>query len=186
MNNCNKFSRRKTKGVIVVSTHYCIHTMPKLLIVLLTIILVTSCGQPNYINTSKTLDLTLFTIETPKTWTLINDGINYDSGKIAIDVNDTLNYKYYVDSSSKYRMRSFIPKEDMYNASLNASYEDAINGKKVIVIIPKKTGNGITGIIIDSLYSANSNNNKFELVGTNLKASNEKAFKQAIKTIKFH
>lgn len=63
---------------------------------------------------------------------------------------------------------------------------EIVDNKKPIIVKPKKTGIGTTGVYIDSLWRAGSGIDKFQINGHNLKPENERLFLEAIKTIKFH
>jgi hypothetical protein len=62
---------------------------------------------------------------------------------------------------------------------------DTIAGYRTKFVKPKISGKGISGIYIDSLWKAGSDNDRFNLVGINLKATNERAFFTAVKTLRF-
>jgi hypothetical protein len=156
----------------------------KILVFIISTFLLISCNRQEKAKNMKSLDFKLFTIEMPHSWTLLSGGGNLENGQISIGSKDTLQFAYYID---KYRMRSTIriSQEELHMASLNQSYDETIDGRKVLIIMPKKTGAGITGMFIDSLYSAGTSNHIFSILGRHLKPQNERTLLQVLKTIKF-
>ena len=158
----------------------------------------------------KTLDFGFFTMETPISWTKINlQGIDSYIGAIIIDRADTLQFDLgpfantlteerppIIDSSTlRYMTKPFdtsyyiIVKdhrnvdEDKYKKQ-NISW-DTIDGYVTKIIQPMRSGQGITGIYIDSLWIERADIQRFNLYGKNLTPKNEKTFLQAVRTLKF-
>lgn len=69
-------------------------------------------------------------------------------------------------------------------SKITVSYRqiDSYNAK---IVVPKKYGNGLTGIYIDSLWGSGFAVNKFNLYGVNLSKDNQEEFLKAIETLKF-
>lgn len=131
-------------------------------------------------NNIQTLDVGKFTIQVPSNWNIVKeDGIDSYVGKIAIDEKDTISFDLGWYSNSLEEDTSGIR-----NLLNNTSYE-IINGRKAKIIQPKKSGKGIIGIYIDSLWKKGEGIDKFQLNGKNLKLENEILLLNAIRTIKF-
>jgi hypothetical protein len=62
---------------------------------------------------------------------------------------------------------------------------DTIDNREAKIIFPRSSGQGHTGIYIDSVWGSGSGKMKFSLYGTDLKTENQKAVLRASKTIKF-
>ena len=172
------------------------------------IIGLTACNQPQPKGGTKTMDFGNFTIEAPNSWKQIKaTGIDSYVGKIAIDDSDILHFDlgWYSNDLTEYQEVKFGDNKTYYISSNDTSYSpplvdssnkdrvvkstitwDTIDGRRAKVLSPIKSGIGTTGIYIDSLWQAGSDNDKFNLYGTNLKPHNEKAVLAAFKTLKFH
>ena len=171
-----------------------------------------SCNQTHSKPGTKILDFGLFTIETPQAWAKIEEkGIDSYVGRIAIDTKDTLDfdlgsysnnlYEYdpqILDSSmmkdidtSRIKIdelifvkdRRFID-PDKYRKN-NISW-DTIDGHKVKIVYPRQTGNGKTGIYIDTLWISRLGVTRFNLYGENLQPENERMVLQVVRTLKFN
>ncbi len=160
-------------------------------------------------NGNKTLDFEQFTIEVPNNWQVINErGIDSYVGRIAIDETDTISFdlgwysnsledeeEYMIEDGSVYLKD--IKKPNSYKFYGKADTTDLekfkkteriiamINNRKVEIVKPKKSGYGITGIYIDSLWGKEFQIDKFQLNGKDLKTENEILLLKAIKTLKF-
>lgn len=171
-----------------------------------------SCNQTEEISDTQILDFGLFTIETPKSWTKVNvHGTDSYVGDIAIDNTDTLEFDLgwysntltepepYIVERSQLQYSQQQPPDttdliivesrkgidsDKYKKN-NISW-DTIDGRKAKIVYPIKSGIGITGVYIDSLWQAGSDIDRFNLYGTNLKPDNEKKVLEALRTLKFH
>ncbi|MCX8524296.1 hypothetical protein OF897_10275 [Chryseobacterium formosus] len=77
---------------------------------------------------------------------------------------------------------SKINQEDF---KINKKHFEKISGYNAKIISPKKPGNGITGIYIDSLGTSSLGKIKFNLYAKNLNIKNQKELLIAIKTIQF-
>lgn len=180
--------------------------------ILLIAFFISACGSKENAGISK-LDFDLFTIETPGSWKAIKaKGIDSYVGKIAIDDSDTLYFdlgwysndlaeepdfeskdgNIYVRNKKRSTVHEvfydFLGVADTIDTS--RFYKDTISwtiidGRKAKLVKPKRSGEGTTGIYIDSLWEAGSDKDRFEMHGINLKPGNEKLFLEAIKTLKF-
>ena len=63
---------------------------------------------------------------------------------------------------------------------------DTIDGYKAKLVLPINSGFGVTGVYIDSLWTDNSQNVKFQLSGNNLETINERELLKAFKSLRFH
>jgi hypothetical protein len=62
---------------------------------------------------------------------------------------------------------------------------EVIDGRNAKILVPQRSGLGATGVFIDNLGLEGTGMNKFNFIGFNLKAPDERAFLHALKTIKF-
>ena len=156
------------------------------------------------------MDFGAFSIETPKSWKQIKaQGIDSYVGGIAIDDKDTLDFDlgWYSNTLTEYEPqiveRSIIQQmqqpvdtsefiivesrkgvdTDKYKKN-NVSW-DTIDGRKAKIVYPRSSGNGTTGVYIDSLWITGSDVDRFNLYGDNLKPENEKKVLQVIRSLKF-
>ncbi|TCC86450.1 hypothetical protein EZ428_23575 [Pedobacter frigiditerrae] len=150
---------------------------------LLVLILILSCNKK-----TQTLDFKTFTIEVPKNWIAIKEkGIDSYIGRIAIDNRDTLSFDLGWYSNDLKEEHPFGEDTVALEKRLKSKRSvEIVDNKKAVIIKPKKTGIGTTGIYIDSLWTAGSGIDKFQLNGHNLKPENERIFLDAIRTVKFH
>jgi hypothetical protein len=148
--------------------------MKAIALILVTMI---SCTGNKLSTEHQTLDFRSFTIEAPASWTKINmRGIDSYIGKIALPLNDTLSFDlgWYSYNLSQ-------------NAEKNTITWETIDGRNAKIVYPKQSGNGTTGIYIDSLWREGAVSvDKFNLYGVNLEPANEKVLLQALKTLKFY
>lgn len=170
-----------------------------------------ACNQSTPKGDTKTMDFGSFTIETPQTWKPIEQkGVDSYVGKIAIDSTDTLSfdlgwysnklYEYdqaildssmigsidtnFVDPSAVIFVRDRMRVDpDKYRKN-NVSW-DTIDGRKVKIVYPRKSGIGTTGVYFDSLWIQDSGIDRFNLYGENLKPQNEKKVLKALRSLKF-
>lgn len=181
----------------------------KLLII---ITLLISCKNNN--DKYKNLDFGSFEVIVPYGWNQIEyAGIDSFVGKIAIDKNDTIQFdlgwysfdlteedfpiiidkndlEYILKTNSKIDTTQYVIVEDIKNviysdySKIIVSYTqiDSYNAK---IVTPKKIGNGLTGVYIDSLWGDDYAKTKFNLYGINLSENNQKELLKAIKTLKF-
>jgi len=63
---------------------------------------------------------------------------------------------------------------------------DTIDHRLVKLVFPRISGNGLTGVYIDSLWQKGSSKIRFNLAGTDLKVQNEKDLLNAVKTLRFY
>ena len=152
-------------------------------IFLLVLTLILSCNKK-----TQTLDFETFTIEVPKNWIAVKGkGIDSYVGRIVIDNRDTLSFDLGWYSNDLKEGFSF--EEDTVGLEKRLKSKrslEIVDNKKAIIVKPKKTGIGTTGIYIDSLWTAGSGIDKFQLNGHNLKPENERVLLEAIRTIKFN
>jgi len=177
----------------------------------LTVIIViglTACNQPQPKGETKIMDFGVFTIETPHSWKQIKTkGIDSYIGKIVIDDSDFLCFDlgWYSNDLTEYQEVKFGNNNTGFITSNDTAYGstpvdslskdkvvksnitwDTIDGRRAKVLSPVKPGVGTTGIYIDSLWQAESDIDKFNLYGTDLKPNNQMAVLAAFKTLKFH
>lgn len=170
----------------------------------------TGCSQTPTKRDTKTLDFGAFTIETPVSWKQIKaKGIDSYVGKIAIDDNDTLDFDlgWYSNPLAEPEpyiverrlLKDFMNPNDTADMIIvesrkgidpdkyrknNVSW-DTIDGRKAKIVYPIKTGVGITGVYIDSLWVSGSDVDRFNLYGENLKPENERKVLEVLQTLKF-
>lgn len=182
----------------------------KILISAIVIFGLNACKQPQPKGNTKTMNFGSFTIEIPHSWQQVKvNGIDSDVGSIAIDNKDTLhfdlgwysynltegepwiversvveNFQPGVDTSEMIIVESsrYID-PDKYKKQ-NVSW-DSIDGRTAKIVYPRRSGNGFTGVYIDTLWISKSRVVKFNLYGRNLKPENEKVFLNALRTLKF-
>jgi len=141
-------------------------------------------------------------------------GIDSFVGKIALDKNDTLQFDYGLYSSSLEEDLGFIitkdsvftyeeneNKNDTMNRYVQKFYAkrdtlniknlykteysfEVINNLKAKIVMPKKTGIGLTGIFFENTRQ-NGKGMRFQISGYNLSEKNQKDFLKAIRTLKF-
>lgn len=190
----------------------CFPTMNKLLTAIIVIGL-TACKQPKSKSDTKTMDFGAFTIETPQSWQQIKEsGTDSYVGRIAIDEKDTLSFDlgWYsntlTESDPVIMDRSMLQHFERIGQPLDTSemiivesrkgidpdnYKkqkvawDTIDSRRAKIVYPRKSGSGITGVYIDSLWVSGSDVDHFNLYGDNLKPENEKKVLQALQTLKF-
>ena len=161
------------------------------------LILFSACTNNKSKSDKQILDFGTFTIETPKTWTKVKPrGIDSYVGYIALDSKDTIGFDLGQWPNNLEELRDIpdtglviIDYPDRYLPEIykkNKILWDTIDGYKVKIVSPKKSGYGTTGIYIDSLWNTFYKNDGFNLYGKNLKPENEKLLLEAVKTIKFH
>lgn len=154
-----------------------------------------------------------FTMRVPSNWELIKEkGTDSFLGKIAIDKTDTVSfdlgwYSNSLDEEKPYKVEDnkvFLinkgkskPDSTIYDYCgmadtivlekflKNKITLVKIDNKNAKIIKPKKHGDGMTGMFIDSLWIKNSHINRFQLNGVDLKPQNEELLLKAIRTIKF-
>jgi hypothetical protein len=78
----------------------------------------------------------------------------------------------------------------MIDVNLNQFMQDTsvyttIDNRRAKIVSPKKTGTGTTGVYIDSLWTAGSGIDRFQINGQNLKPENERLVLEAIRTLRF-
>jgi hypothetical protein len=183
--------------------------MIKLLITIVVIAL-TACHDSQPEVETKTMDFGAFTIKTPKSWKqVVARGIDSYVGGIVIDDTDTLNFNlgWYSSTLTEYDPqiieRSFLQHmqqpvdtseyiivesrrdidPDEYKKN-NVSW-DTIDGRKAKIVYPRRSGIGVTGVYIDSLWVSGSDVDRFNLCGTNLNPKNEKKVLELLRTLKF-
>ncbi|MEQ8240753.1 MAG: hypothetical protein RIA69_16155 [Cyclobacteriaceae bacterium] len=161
----------------------------------------------------KTLDFIQFTIEVPNNWDKVKQrGIDSFVGQIAIDETDTVHFDlgwysndleeqvhFFVNDGKVHLLNEELSRNDslIYNFVGTIDTVDTsafrknlvswttIDNRKAKVIQPKKSGNGMTGMFIDSLWVAGSGIDRFQINGKDLKPENERLLIEAIKTIRF-
>lgn len=170
-----------------------------------------SCNTPSPRTEIKVLDFGAFTIKTPTSWEKFEKaGVDSYLGGIALDEGDTLNFDLGWYSNKLYEYEptildsSMLPSLDtsMIDTSevifvkskaridpdvyrKNNVLWDTIDGRSAKIVFPRKSGQGTTGVYIDSLWVSGSAIDRFNLYGLNLHPANEKKVLQALKTLKF-
>ena len=178
----------------------------------LLLIFFASCDNKR-IEATKTLDFGHFTMDVPASWEPIKDrGIDSAVGRIVIGDGDTLYFDLGWYSNSLKEVVEFkIENGDVYLISEEKSTERSVyyesvgkadtvdinrfiknkvswtevDKRRTKLIQPKTPGQGTTGIYIDSLWTAGSGIDKFQLHGKDLKPGNEERVLTAVKTIRF-
>ena len=186
-------------------------TMRHLTIITTLIIILASCDKTK--DKKKTLDFGSFTIEVPSTWNKAKQqGIDSYVGQIALDESDTVSFdlgwysnsleeepNFTVDDGRVHLLNESLSTRDslVYDfigtidtVNINTFLKDSvswttIDNRKVKLVRPKKSGLGTTGIFIDSLWTAGSGIDRFQINGRNLKPDNEQLFLEAIRTLRF-
>ncbi len=164
---------------------------------------------------NKILDLHTFSLETPEHWTHIEcRGIDSYCGYIAIGQGDTLGFDYgYYSGSLEEHIPFSISNDSLFmeyrnenkNDSLNPYiykfyglvkdvnfeglrkqryYYENIGGFKAKISVPKKANDGFVGVYFERASKKNQNI-RLNISGDHLDPENQKAFLEAIKTIKF-
>jgi len=170
----------------------------------------TSCAGHNQEQAFKTLDLGTFTIVVPDSWRKSTaQGKDSYVSNIIIDSSDTLSFDLghfsnplserdpIIFSREDFRNRGdsdstdLILVDDYRQAKELDQYKkqnllwDSVDGREAKIVYPRKSGIGITGVYIDSLWTTKFGKDRFKLSGENMKPENQRLFLQAIKTIKF-
>ncbi|AYB32565.1 hypothetical protein [Chryseolinea soli] len=162
---------------------------------------------------TKMLDLGQFTITVPATWSPVKvRGIDSYVGLIALDYGDTINFDlgwysnsleedqkfeilngdfYVLDSASSDSVRNFTfygkaDTVDVERFMENKITWTTVDGRKAKIVSPKRTGQGMTGIYIDSIWMAGSARDRFQMNGRSLNAENERRLLNAFKTLRFN
>jgi hypothetical protein len=137
------------------------------------------------------MDFGVFSLQVPVTWTKLNsEEIDSYSGRIAIDLKDTLSFDLGLYSNNLSEIQVVILDgktvidPDKFRKT-NISW-DTVDGHISKIVYPVRSGLGVTGIYIDSLSTNSSGTVKFNLYGVDLKPINERLFLQSLKTLKFH
>ena len=158
------------------------------------------------------LDFGQFTITVPATWSPVKArGIDSYVGLIALDHEDTINFDlgwysnsleedkkfmtrdgdfYVLDSISSDGVRNFTlygkaDTVDIERFMENKTTWTTVDGRKAKILSPKRTGQGMTGIYIDSVWMAGSARDRFQMNGRNLNTENERQLLNAFKTLRF-
>jgi len=141
-------------------------------------------------------------------------GIDSFVGGIAIGKGDTLHFDYgnyswkldesldfYISNDSVYIPQKNEDKNDTIHRYVNKFYRltkdidweslkkqyifyENISDKKAKISVPKKIGNGFTGVYFENV-STKYKNKRLAIYGSDLGPENHRAFLEAIKTIKF-
>lgn len=70
--------------------------------------------------------------------------------------------------------------------TINRKQWITIDGYKAKLVTPVRTGNGTTGVYIDSLWKAGDSNDRFQINGQNLTLKQQQQLIAAMKTLKFY
>jgi hypothetical protein len=140
-----------------------------------------SCKTTSSTAKKHILNFGSFTIETPGTWKEIKmQGVDSYVGRIAMSAGQFAEFDLGWYSSR------LIDEDDPGENSKYRIQWDTVDGRKSKIVSPKRNGNGITGIYIDSLWGTGPEKDRFSFSGNNLDPINQKLFLIAIKTIKFY
>ena len=169
----------------------------------------TQCHFPKEEKHEKLFDLGAFTMITPTSWKKLDDkGIDSYAGKIAIDDDDTLEFDFgwYANTLSEEPMimeRRAMPDTANFDSAdviivdrltstdidryrYNNVTWDTIDGRLAKLVYPRRSGVGMTGVYIDSVYVQQRGEViRFNCYGVNIKPANEQRVLDAIRTIKF-
>ena len=141
------------------------------------------------------IDFGIFTIEVPITWTkglsdtnrgsFLIDSSEFIGFEMGDEINDLESYlKVRTIPSQGYTI--YPPLSGSANLLENSKATFSfIDGKKAKIIIPLKTGTGVTGVYIDSIIGVKGEIIRLQISGENLLPESERKFIKAIKTIKF-
>lgn len=160
----------------------------------------------------KTIDFNDFQVQVPRHWKELKlDACDSNAGIIVTKNKDSIHFDYGMYSNSLDENPIFIdrtmlkemllqdPKIDTTafiivdnNEKVNRddyfkskiSYKN-IDGYKAKILIPKKTGTGITGIYIDKITTELHGEVKFNFMGENLSKETQKELLRAINSLKF-
>ena len=156
---------------------------------------------------TKTLDFGIFTIDVPATWQQVKaNGIDSYVGLMILDKGDTVSFDlgwysnalddesvyidgngdiYLVDNESNLEFYGKADTIDVEKLKMNKVEWTTIAGKRAKVVKPKQTGNGMTGVYFDSLWTKGSGTDRFQMNGKNLNPDNERRLLEAFETLRF-
>ena len=184
----------------------------KKIIALITTLSFLSCTDNKLSTDTKLMDFGVFTIETPSQWKQIKEAsIDSYGGRISIDQQDTVEFDLglysdnlyesdpqlidslmipLMDSSYKNNISIIFVKNkkhvdpDTYRHN-NVTWE-IIDNRKAKLVYPRVTGIGTTGVYMDSLWTYEAEEIKFNMYGMNLKPANQVAVLKAFHSLKFY
>lgn len=164
---------------------------------------------------SKILDLKAFSLQTPEHWTHIEcRGIDSYCGYIAIGQGDTLGFDYGFYSGSLeeyipytisndsvfreyrnedkndslhpyiYTFYALVKEVNFEDLHKQLYYYETIDGFEAKISVPKKGNDGFIGVYFEHASKKNKNI-RLSITGSNLTPENQKAFLEAMKSIKF-
>jgi hypothetical protein len=143
---------------------------------------------------------------------MMKGGVNSFVGYILLDQNDTVVfdlgwYSGTLNEELKYTVRKgevFLKNEktstrerifydyygkadtiDLEKFHVNRFYYAKIDNRRAKIVQPKKSGHGITGIAIDSLWVSGDDVDRFQMSGVDLDSANERKLLEAFGTLKF-
>jgi hypothetical protein len=177
--------------------------------VIILMMLFISCEDPHR---TKKMDFGLFTLDVPYKWQQIKkNGIDSYVGAIAVDKSDTLYFdlgmysnnltepnieiitRQMMEESATDSVKDIIVKDIPLDFDLDADRFrkqnvswDTIDNRHAKIVFPRISGNGLTGVYIDSLWQIGSSKTRFNLAGADLKVQNEKDLLNAVKTLRFY
>ena len=177
------------------------------------ILLITSCQTKNAAESdTKEIKLAAVTMSVPKSWSSVTkQGVDSKYGTIYLDNSDSAVFDYGWHSDKLYEWDPVIMDSnqianvdtanrqeiifvensrtvDRDKYKKNNVFWDTIDGKEAKIVLPRKSGTGITGVYFHRLHSDlydMRNPLTFSLNGENLKPENEQKLLKAIKTLKF-
>lgn len=181
----------------------------KIFHIIILMILVSGCQYPYR---TKKMDFGLFTLEAPYTWQQVKkNGIDSYVGAIAVDKSDTLYFdlgmysnnltepnieiitRQMMEESATDSIKDIIVRDMPLDVDLDADRFrkqnvswDTIDHRCAKIVFPRISGNGLTGVYIDSLWLRGSSKIRFNLAGADLKVQNEKDLLNAVKTLRFY
>lgn len=129
------------------------------------------------------------------------DTLNFDLGWYSNSLIESPPYRIYgTDEGSEvylinenkstpdsvvYEFAGMMIDVNLFKFMKDTAIYSTIDNREAKIVMPKKPGTGTTGVYFDSLWTAGSDNDRFQMNAKNLKPENEQLFLEAIKTIRF-
>ncbi len=180
--------------------------------VCLVLLCIDGCQSGKHVE-MKTLSLGQFQITVPEDWEPVKEnGIDSFVGRMALTDGDTVffdlgwysnsfeeeNLPYtldeknvylldqrLVDSSQVYVFYGTIDTVDLEKFHKNRTTWSTIDGRRAKIVQPRVSGDGMTGIYIDSVWQAGSGIDRFQMNGRNLTSANQEMLLAAFQTLRF-
>ena len=162
-----------------------------------------ACHENTPTPSTQLLEYGMFTIEVPAHWSQLpakelnsskggiqldsSDRVNFELGQEVDDLNE---YVHIIDSTYAFKGNAkdtaisgnWAKMESLRKS--NTTYM-TIDGHRAKIITPKKAGDGITGVFIDSLKISAAGWYKFQFSGKDLRPDNQQQFLKAIQSLNF-